>query len=603
MSIQSCRLLVVDDVADNRFLLTHRLERRGLVVIEADDGTTALDCLAKDEFDLVLLDVNMPTMSGMEVLRHVRSNDKLRSLPIVMVTANGASDEIVEALKLGANDYVTKPIDFAVAFARIENILQRKQAEQALRVANAELESRVLERTVALTEVNRRLVAEIEQRQQSEAQVQHLAYHDALTHLGNRMRFAEQATVAWDTLAPGQSLGVICLDLDHFKAVNDTLGHLAGDNLLREVAARLRSCVDQSGMIARLGGDEFVVAQVMTQPRDDAATLASRIVAALSGPYDLDGHQVVIGASAGIAIAPADGHTLTDPLRNADLALLRAKAEGRGRYWFFEAEMNLLAQARRSTEVDLRKALANGEFDLHYQPLVTIEHGRVCGFEALLRWQHPERGLIMPADFIPLAEEIGLMGPIGAWVLQRACAEAVRWPSQLRIAVNLSPVQFRNGDLLQTVAAALAASGLAPGRLELEVTETTMMHYDDATLATLHRIRDLGVRISMDDFGTGFSSLSYLRSFPFDKIKIDRSFVQDMIARNDCDAIIRAISGLGLSLGVTTTAEGVETAEQFEKIRERGCVEVQGYLFSHPIPASEIPACLNKIQGRAETAA
>jgi diguanylate cyclase (GGDEF)-like protein len=385
---------------------------------------------------------------------------------------------------------------------------------------------------------------------------------------------------------------VLCLDLDHFKSVNDTLGHPVGDELLRAVSQRLTQCLGGDDVVARLGGDEFAVIQMAIGAPNDAGTLASQLIEVVSRPYDIAGHEVLIGVSIGIAVAPGDGVTADELLRNADLALYRAKAEGRGAFHFFEPEMDRQVQARRALEIDLRKAYSNDEFELYYQPLVNLESGEVSGFEALLRWHHPERGMVSPVEFIPLAEEIGLIVQIGEWVLRQACAEAATWPDDIKVAVNLSPVQFRSRTLVQVVLSALAYSRLSPDRLELEITESVLLGDNEANLATLHQLRELGARISMDDFGTGYSSLRYLRSFPFDKIKIDQSFVRDMVERPDCVAIVRAVAGLGLSLGIATTAEGVETQAQLQRVRAEGCTEVQGYLFSRPIPASGIAAVL-----------
>jgi predicted signal transduction protein with EAL and GGDEF domain len=323
----------------------------------------------------------------------------------------------------------------------------------------------------------------------------------------------------------------------------------------------------------------------------------------LSAAYDIDGMEVVIGASIGIALSPGDGETSEELMRNADMALYRAKGDGGGVHRFFEKEMDQQAQKRRDMELDLRRALAGGEFELHYQPLVDISADKISGFESLLRWRHPEKGMISPAEFIPIAEDIGLIMPLGEWVLREACNEAVKWPTDVKVAVNLSPVQFRSRNLVQVVISALAQSGLSPKRLELEITESIFLAETEVNLAILHQLRELGVRISMDDFGTGYSSLSYLRSFPFDKIKIDRSFVKDLAERPDCVAIVRAISGLGRSLNITTTAEGVETIDQFDWLRAEGCNEVQGFLFSAARPAAEVAELLARFGDKASKAA
>jgi diguanylate cyclase (GGDEF)-like protein/PAS domain S-box-containing protein len=446
-------------------------------------------------------------------------------------------------------------------------------------------------------------IVDVTERKQAEARIAYMAQHDALTSLPNRVLFHERLDAALAELPRrGGALAVHCLDLDHFKSVNDTLGHPIGDDLLRVVAERLKGCLRETDLVARLGGDEFAVIQMNVGKPSEAGDLAAKLITALSTTYDIQRHEVVIGASVGIALAPSDGNAADVLLRNADMALYRAKADGRGVSHFFEPEMDRRIQARRSLELDLRKAFANGELDLYYQPLINLRADKISGFEALLRWHHPERGMVLPGEFIPLAEEIGLIGPLGEWVLRRACADAAHWPGDLKVAVNLSPAQFRTRGVVQAVMSALAYSGLAPHRLELEITESVLLGETEANLATLHQLREIGARISMDDFGTGYSSLSYLRSFPFDKIKIDRSFVRDLAERPDCMAIIRAVAGLGASLGISTTAEGVETPEQLERLRAEGCTEAQGFLFSPPRPVGEITALLSVDQGRAKVA-
>jgi predicted signal transduction protein with EAL and GGDEF domain len=372
---------------------------------------------------------------------------------------------------------------------------------------------------------------------------------------------------------------------------------------LKLVSARLKSEVLGDNLAARLGGDEFAIVLAADVSPNEASDFADRLIAVLSARYDIDGAEIVVGASIGISMSPGDGTTAEELTRNADMALYRAKSDGGGVHRFFEREMDRQAQKRRDLERDLRRAFANGEFELHYQPLVDIAANRISGFESLLRWRHPEQGMISPAEFVPVAEDIGLIVSLGEWVLREACSEAVKWPKDVKVAVNLSPVQFRSRNLVQAVISALAHSGLSPRRLELEITESVFLAETEANLATLHQLRDLGVSISMDDFGTGYSSLSYLRSFPFDKIKIDRSFVKDLAQRSDCVAIVRAISGLGRSLNITTTAEGVETVDQLDWLRAEGCNEVQGFLFSAARPAGEIAALLAGFDARASKAA
>ncbi len=426
---------------------------------------------------------------------------------------------------------------------------------------------------------------DITERKQTEARVAFMAHHDSLTSLPNRvllrLRMEEMLS---RTRRAGERVAALCIDLDNFKTVNDTLGHSCGDLLLQAVAGRLRNVVREGDTVARLGGDEFAVLQSAVGGPEDLSTFAQRMLDTLAEPYDLDGHQVCVGASVGIAIAPADGDTSDRLLKNADMALYRAKGDGKGTFRFFEAEMDARAQARRRLEVDLRAAMAAGEFELHYQPLVDLASGAITGCEALIRWPHATRGMIPPCDFIPIAEETGLISQIGTFVLRRACADAARWPAHVKVAVNLSPVQFRTGNLLQTVIDALDACKLSPRRLELEITETLLLERSESVLATLHALRALGVRISMDDFGTGYSSLSYLRSFPFDKIKIDRSFIHGLQTQADSQAIVRAIVSLGSSLGITITAEGVEHESDLACLKAEGCDEGQGYLFSKAQP-------------------
>jgi diguanylate cyclase (GGDEF)-like protein len=438
---------------------------------------------------------------------------------------------------------------------------------------------------------------DITDRRKVEAQIAYMAHHDVLTGLPNRVRFREQMDMALGRLPRGSGFAVLCLDLDSFKNVNDTLGHPVGDALLTEVGRRLRDCLREHDSIARLGGDEFAIIQAASDPRR-AEALARRIVNELSGPYEVAGYRVVSSASVGVAMSPSDGTDADQLLRNADMALYRAKADGRGTFRFFELAMDAEAQARRTIEMDLRQALQAGEFEVHYQPLLDARLGRVAGVEALLRWHHPSRGLVPPDEFIPVAEEIGLITEIGKWVLMEACREVASWTGTLNLAVNLSPDQFRSGDVVESVVAALTESGFAPERLELEITESLLLQNEETTLNTLHKLKRLGVSISMDDFGTGYCSLSYLRSFPFDKIKIDRSFVHEMGERGGCDAIVQAIVNLGARLGIATTAEGVETEGQLEQLAAVGCSEVQGFLFSPALPGHEISAVLRRTEER-----
>ena len=436
---------------------------------------------------------------------------------------------------------------------------------------------------------------DITDRRETEARMAHLAHHDALTDLPNRVLFRQKLEDALAHARRGSSLALLCLDLDQFKAVNDTLGHPIGDALLCAAAERLARNTRDTDMVARLGGDEFAIVVAPIEKPAEATRFADRLIELIAAPFDIAGHQIVIGTSIGIAFAPQDSMNADQLLRGADLALYRAKTDGRGVCRLFHAEMDAQMQARRLLELDLRQALLASQFELFYQPLVDLRAGAATGFEALLRWRHPERGIVSPADFIPLAEEIGLIMPLGEWALREACKTAASWPGTIRVAVNLSPAQFKSRNLVTAVAQALHEAQLAPGRLELEITETVILQDTAATVATLHQLHALGVGIAMDDFGTGYSSLSYLRRFPFDRIKIDQSFVRELCSKQDCGAIVRAIAGLSRDLGMATTAEGVETSEQLSMLRDLGCTEVQGYLFSPAVPSGDVAGLLDTI--------
>jgi diguanylate cyclase (GGDEF)-like protein/PAS domain S-box-containing protein len=439
------------------------------------------------------------------------------------------------------------------------------------------------------------------ERKRAEARLAFLAQHDGLTALPNRNLLRQQMDeMLLHARRSADKAAVLVLGLDNFKSVNDTLGHGVGDKLLRGVAKRLRSSLREEDTLARLNSDEFAIVQTgMTRP-EDAALLSQRLLDAIADPYLIDGHSVMIGATIGIAMAPGDGEDSEKLLKNADMALSRAKTESRGTFSFFESGMDARAQSRRKIELDLRDAIQNEVLRPYYQPLIDLSTGRITGFEALVRWPHPERGMVSPGEFIPVAEETGLINGVGRLMLRRACMDAALWPDDVRVAVNLSPAQFRVGNLLSIVMDALKQSGLPPERLEVEITETVLLEKSDTVLATLHALRTLGLRISMDDFGTGFSSLSYLRSFPFDKIKIDQIFVRDLAANRDAQAIIRSIVSLGKGLGVTITAEGVETEAELSCLRTEGCHEAQGFLFSRARPHDEIVALL-KAQSDADT--
>jgi len=578
---QPTRILVVDDVADNRDILMRRLSRRGFEAVEAAGGRDALALIETEAFDLVLLDIMMPDVGGNAVLQAIRQRYSDAELPVIMVSARSQSEDVVESLNLGANDYVTKPVDFAVALARIATQLTRKRQFEAERDARQSEAKRLHEQ-----------VRQAQSRQlHSEDQLRFLAYHDALTGLLNRTAFRDLLTQVLDNVTVSDAEpALLFIDLDHFKTVNDMHGHEMGDRLLQAVAQRIRTVAGPGVEIARLGGDE--VGALVTQGPEPATgmLLAERLVAALQEPFIIDGREFSSGASCGVARASSVEEDLDVLIKAADLAMYHAKSNGRSGAVLFEPRMLEEQEEKRALEQDLLHAVQQGAFHVFYQPLVDARTGTVKSFEALLRWPHPTRGMIAPETFIPLAEEPGLIINIGELALRRACEEAVHWPADISVAVNLSPLQFRSSGLLATIVGALASSGLDARRLELEITETALLSAEARNHEILRSLRSLGIRISIDDFGTGYSSMSYLQNFEVDKIKIDKRFVQGLDNDSGSAAIIEAIISLGGSIGVSTTAEGIETEAQLNSVVESGCDEVQGYLFSRPLKAEDARA-------------
>jgi diguanylate cyclase (GGDEF)-like protein len=582
----------------------------------------------------------MPELDGFGLLKVIRAHQQLRHLPVVVLTGDSTRAAADAALAAGATSYLTKPLNWPAFGAHIKHVadvvhvarLALDSMEQGLalfdrdggvllsnrtylgvieapspesdRVPGWVLEGRraledcaTVERLTQLAdgrhvnsefrplkgggwvEVHR----DVTEQRRREAKIRYLARHDSLTGLFHRAEFNDRIGRELAKARRGEPVAVLCLDLDHFKPVNDTLGHFAGDGLLRAVAERLRRCVRETDVIARIGGDEFAIIQTGSEQPDGSGALARRVIDVMTRPFEIDGHQITIGASVGIALAPTDSLDADTLLRKADIALYRAKALGRGGYCYFELGMDAAMQARRRMELDLRMAIAREEFELHYQPLLSLKTGCITGFEALVRWRHPEHGLVRPDVFIPLAEEIGLISDIGSWVLRRACRDASAWPKDLDIAVNVSACQFTIRGLADVVRRSLADAGLAPHRLQLEITETALIKNAETVLEILHDLREQGVRIVMDDFGTGYSSLNYLRKFPFDKLKIDKSFIDHIVEDAQSAAIVTAMMQLARTLGIKTTAEGVESVAQREKLESLNCDEVQGFLISRPL--------------------
>jgi len=559
MHQRTATLLLVDDDAMNRDALSRRLERSGYRVLLAEDGAQALELVSQNSIDLVLLDVMMPVMTGIEALRRLRALRSIAELPVIMVTANDASGDMVEALDLGANDYITKPIDYAVAHARIRAQLGARR-------------------------------------------------EDPLTGLPNRVLFMDRlgALLARPRGEDAPGFAVFFIDVDRFKVINDSLGHLAGDELLIELSKRLQHSLRSTDTVARfsedytlarLGGDEFTVLIDGVRSADDLPMIAQRLLTAASQPFQLQGREVAISVSIGIVMSAARYKRSEDMLRDADTAMYRAKDGGKARCEVFDTSMREAAEERLLVESDLRHAVARQELRLYYQPIVSLTGGRLSGFEALLRWQHPTRGLMAPDQFIPIAEETGLIVSIGRWVLQEACRQMRAWDAEfpecqgLAINVNLSVRQCLQPDLVDDVRSVLQETGLAPERLKLEITESLVLEGSDRAVEILNALRALGVQLGLDDFGMGYSGLSYLRRFPFQTLKIDRSFVNDMDDSSKIE-IVRAIVSLAAGLAMNVTAEGVETAEQAAKLQELACHTGQGYYFHRPLSSEHAHAVL-----------
>ncbi|MCK6426547.1 MAG: EAL domain-containing protein [Burkholderiaceae bacterium] len=579
-------LLVVDDVPENLHALIEALKGEFRIQV-ASHGAKALEVvLGPAPPDLILLDILMPDMDGYEVCRRVKASPSGNRIPVIFVSMVGAVQDKVRGFALGASDYITKPFD-------IEEVRARIRAHLELARLRRFLEDLVAQRSAML--------------QVSEEKYRTLAHRDPLTGLSNRVLFAEQLDQAIAQAERSQrQFALLVLDLDKFAAVNESFGHGLGDQLLIEVARRLRTLLPEGDAIARVGGDEFHI----LLDRDEAAPWmdlsAQRLIEALSQPFDLEGQRLYVGASIGIALYPDDGRSAAVLQSHADAALHRAKAEGRNTLRFFSPDMTRQARERLTLEADLRHALQDGQLRLHYQPQLDLASGRIVGLEALVRWQHPQRGLVSPAAFIPMAEESGLIVPLGDWVLREACRQIKAWETQglapRHTAVNISAVQLGRGDLVHSVRQALAQADLAPQRLELEITESFLMGDRDRAIHALAELRGLGLRLSIDDFGTGYSSLAYLQQLAVHKLKVDISFVRDITTNPGNASIVRAIVALGHSLGLEIVAEGVETAEQAEQLRGLGCEAIQGWLVSRPLPAEAITALLAQAAARADGA-
>jgi diguanylate cyclase (GGDEF)-like protein len=583
-------ILIVNDNPELLELTSLLLGKAGYLICTATDGREGFQVAQQERPHLVISDVAMPRTDGIELCRLIRADEDLRPTPILLVSAVRVdSTSAVEGLQAGADDYLEVPYDPVRLIAKVARLLERRGVE-------AELERCVRERTAQLEDAYRELEREIIERRRAEE----AAYYDTLTGLPNRTLFQERLPHALALAERSeQMLAVMLLDLDRFKTINETLGHGVGDRLLHEVAERLTGCVRRSDTVARFAGDEFALLLMqITRPDDvvkiarrteDAVEVAQSILRVLEPPFVSGQHELYLTASIGIGLYPDDGKDSQTLLKNAVSALNRAKEQGGNSYQFYTADMNAKALKRLALENSLRHALERDEFVLHYQPQVNISSGQIVGVEALVRWQHPELGLVCPSDFIPLAEDTGLIVPIGEWVLRTACAQNKRWQEEgwpsMRVSVNLSARQFQQLQLVEIIAEILLETGLAPEQLELELTESAIMKNAEIAIETLRRIKKSGVQIAIDDFGTGYSSLSYLKRLPIDVLKIDRSFVCESTTAPDDAAIVMAIIGLAHNLNLKVIAEGVETEEQLAFLRLLKCDEMQGYLCSQPLAA------------------
>ncbi|MHB1292355.1 MAG: putative bifunctional diguanylate cyclase/phosphodiesterase [Sulfuricella sp.] len=587
-------LLLVDDEDNITAALVRLLRQDGYQVLTANSARSALDILEKHTAGVVLTDQRMPEMSGVELLSEIK---ELYPDTVRMVLSGHADlESVTEAVNRGAvYKYLTKPWDNAMlranvheAFRHYDLVQERARLAREIQAANEEL-----------SHINLELEALVAQK---DSHIERIAHYDPVTNLPNRLLLCDRLKQAMVHAQRDDKLvAVMAMDLDRFKIINDTFGHPVGDRLLHAVAERLANHVREGDTVARMGGDEFTFVLTDLDDSHHAGDVARKILRSLAdAPFTLEDKEIFISSSMGISVYPWDGHDTTTLVKNADAALYHAKGEGRNNFQYYAREMNASAMQRLTLENALRRALEREEFLLYYQPQVDLASGRIIGMESLLRWQHPERGLVAPGEFIPLLEETGLIVPVGEWVLHTACRQGCAWQQlgfpPMRIAVNLSALQFRQPDLVGMVARILAETGLDPGsqELEFELTESLLMKNVEETSATLHRLHEMGVKLSIDDFGTGYSSLSYLKRFPLNSLKIDQSFVRDLSSNPDDAAIVSAIIALGHGLKLSVIAEGVETAGQLAYLREMKCDEMQGFLFSRPVPASEITQLLHE---------
>jgi diguanylate cyclase (GGDEF)-like protein len=603
-SSSACRnILVVDDNLDNLRVLSASLVERGYQVRCVKNGAMALVTAQKSPPNLILLDINMPEMNGYEVCQQLKSDDRTRDIPVIFLSALDDVLDKVKAFQVGGVDYITKPFQIEEIIVRLQHQLALKAARAEIEQLNTQLEQKVQERTAELEGVIFKLNQEVAQHQQTQQTLREQALKDALTGLPNRTLLMEHLQKALRRYQRNQDdlFAVLFIDLDRFKVINDSLGHAVGDRLLIVVSHMLKGCTRETDTVARLSGDEFAILLEDIQDRQAALAIAERLLEQLTAPVYFDDRKIFTGASIGIVFGATNYQNGTELLRDADIAMYRSKALGRGRYAIFDREMYAQTLYLSQIETDLRHAIERQEFLLHYQPIISLSTDRVTGFEALLRWEHPEKGLVYPGDFIAIAEDTGLIIPIGEWVLQEACQQLRIWQQKIpaaasvHVSVNLSGHQIKQLNFVDKLTQILSDTGLSGSSLRLELTESMLMDKGDQTIELLSKTKAQNIQLSIDDFGTGYSSLSYLHRFPVDALKIDRSFVNLIDPDGENCEIVNTIITLAHSLGIKAIAEGVETAGQLAQLKKLGCDEVQGYFFSKPVSHDRAEALLNQL--------
>ena len=603
IAAQEISILVVDDVADNLAILSNTLSKQGYQVRCAKNGAIALRGASKIAPDLILLDIKMPGLDGYQVCQRLKANEETRDIPIIFLSALDDSLDKVKAFEAGAVDYISKPIQVKEVLIRVENQISLKLANAKIVELNQDLEQRVYQRTIELKNAVRKLRREIDERQRVQQQLVHDALHDSLTGLPNRALLLEriELTIAHAKQNPGYQYGLLFIDLDRFKVINDSLGHAVGDRLLISVSQVLQKCVRERDLVARLGGDEFVILLDDLASLEDATSVGERIQHQLRSPFELQGQSIFTSASIGIVYSSAEYDDASALMRDADIAMYRAKDRGKACYAVFDRVMYDRAIRLIELESSLRLALRKKEFIMCYQPIISLSNNTLAGFEALVRWQHPQRGFVSPTEFIPLAEDTGLIIDLGDWILGEACRQLQRWRLKfaavpkvqtLKMSINLASQQLREASFTDKLERLLAVTGLDGNSLRLEITEGVLIEPEGNIQTTLRQIKDLDIKLSIDDFGTGYSSLSYLRRFPIDNLKVDRSFIQQMNSDLENFEIVRLIITLAKTLGMDTISEGVETAQQLEHLKSLGCEYAQGYFFAKPLTPEAVESML-----------